>query len=124
MEYGAVVSKNPAPSEIDSSVSCIMSALVAPPHSILSLKCCLCNYEELDINDHANTNLFLSASSRSPMDDDREASILEGSGLGSKPEDPLALVVNSCSLPNLTSLAPLPQTNKTPTPRYGMSLSW
>jgi hypothetical protein len=109
------VSKNPAPSIIcsDGSVSCIVSTLVAPPHSVLSLKRCLSKYENIYID----TNLFLSASSRSPIDDGRDVSILASDGLGSKP---LALVVISNSLLCPDPLTPLPQTNKLPEARYGM----
>jgi hypothetical protein len=58
----------------------------------------LCKCEDIDSENHAHTNLYLSVSSRSPIDDTQANSILAHAGLGRNPEDPLAFVINSDSV--------------------------
>ena len=45
-----------------------------------------------DIKDRTSTSLFLTPYSQSPMDDDGEVTILNRTGPGSTPQEPLALV--------------------------------
>ena len=45
-----------------------------------------------NIEDRANTSLFLSPYSQSPMSDADKVTILNRTGLGSRPQEPLALV--------------------------------
>jgi hypothetical protein len=110
----------PAPEGLcsDPSIGCIESTLVAPPHTVVSLKRCLCEYEGIDIAKCADTNLFLSASSRHPMEDDRPVSILVSGGIGDELGDPLALVVSPVSLRSMGRRAALPQIYE---PSYGMN---
>ena len=93
-EDGGLVPKSSLPANIclDSSVACIASTFVAPPHTIASLKRCLCRQE--GFNDYTDAKLFLSLSSQSPLNDDRHSSILSNTGPGYQANVPLALLVS------------------------------
>jgi hypothetical protein len=75
----------------DPSLGRIPATLVTPPHTVISLKRCLSNFE--NINDHLRTILYIAASSQSPMDDAGRVSILAYPGPGCNPNQPMALVV-------------------------------
>lgn len=68
----------------------------APPHTVASLKRCLARLENID--NYTRTGLFIDTSSRVPMDDADNVSILSSNGPGSVPDEPMALVVESESL--------------------------
>jgi hypothetical protein len=89
-QEGAIQSKHPVSTD-DPSLARIMSLHVAPPHTVGSLKCCICKYE--GIADHESAHLFTSVTSQSAMDDGGRISLLSDGGLGHLPEDPLALVI-------------------------------
>jgi hypothetical protein len=93
-EDGAIVPKTSGPSSIcrDSSIARIKSTLVAPPHTIASLKRCLCKQE--GFSDYTHAKLFHSLSSQSPLDNNQDFSILSNTRPGHQPNDPLALVVS------------------------------
>jgi len=73
-----------------------MSNLVPPPHTVASLKNCICRTE--DIRDSASTSLFVSRSSQSALGDDMPIAITTSPGPGYKAEDPIALVIDLNSL--------------------------
>jgi len=64
---------------------------IAPPQTVLLIKRCLCKIE--DISNYPGSTLFLSGSSRSPMDDGTRVSIFTPGGPGSTPEEPVELIV-------------------------------
>jgi hypothetical protein len=73
-----------------------LAELVAPPHIAISLKHCLLSVESID--DKTPSNLFIAASSRTPMEDAGRVSILAYPGPGCSPSDPMALVVKISDL--------------------------
>jgi hypothetical protein len=64
--------------------------LIAPPHTVESIKRCISKVE--NITDHTGTLLFASLSNATPMDGEERVAVLTGTGLGSTPAQPLALV--------------------------------
>ena len=74
----------------DSYLGRIVSKLVPPPHTALTLKNCLLNVE--NIKNAPEAKLFISSSSQAPMDDAASLSILAQPGPGSTPTEPMALV--------------------------------
>jgi hypothetical protein len=88
---GAVQSKHPVYSN-DASLGRINANWVAPPHTAASIKRHLSKEEQ--IADHTCTSLFNNISSPSALADGDIVLILTGTGPGSSPGDPLALVVN------------------------------
>jgi len=91
-EDGAIPSNAPLDAG-DPYLARILAKSVAPPHTVSSLKRCLSKVES--IVNHRKTSLFLSTSSQTPMDDGHRLSLLNGSGPGSTPQEPMALVVKS-----------------------------
>ena len=63
---------------------------VPPPRTARTVKRCIAKKEI--IKDRENTSLFLTSYSQTPMDDTDKVSILNGTGPGSAPQEPLALV--------------------------------
>ena len=61
-----------------------------PPHTAKAVKHTIAKAE--DTKDRSSTSLFLTPYSQSPMDDDGEVTILNRTGPGSTPQEPLALV--------------------------------
>ena len=61
-----------------------------PPRTAKVVKRSIANVE--NINDREKTNLFLTPFSESPMDDAVKVIILNGTGSGSTPQEPFALV--------------------------------
>ena len=60
------------------------------PRTIKVLKCSIAKLE--NIKDRESTTLFLTPYSHTPMDDTEKVTILNGTGPGSTPQEPLALV--------------------------------
>ena len=88
-EDGAIPSANPTYSD-DPYLGRISAKLVAPPHTAMALKRCLLRVES--IGDTTPTYLFNAISSQIPMDDACRVSLLVYPGLGSTPNEPIALV--------------------------------
>jgi hypothetical protein len=65
---------------------------VAPPHTVQNVKRSIANVE--DIKDYSITTLFLTPYSQSPLGDAEEFNIVNRTGPGSMPQEPLALVAN------------------------------
>ena len=63
---------------------------VSPPHTAKAVKSSIAKVE--NIKDHESTSLFLTPHSKSPLDDAENVTILNGTGPGSTPQEPLALV--------------------------------
>ena len=61
-----------------------------PPRTVKAVKRSITKVE--NIKDHENTSLFLTTYSKSPLDDAEKVTILNGTGPGSTPQTPLALV--------------------------------
>jgi hypothetical protein len=104
-EDGAVPSANPVYSD-DRYLGRITATLVAPPHTVISLKSCLSTVENID--DSVSTSLFIAASSRSPMDDAGRVSILAYPGPGCTPNEPMALVATISGAGKIPEPDPLP----------------
>jgi hypothetical protein len=64
--------------------------LVPPPHTVASIKRSLSRVEK--IADHTRTRLFTLTSTTRPLDNEEHLAILAGTGPGSTPRQPLALV--------------------------------
>jgi hypothetical protein len=90
-ESGLVLSKSAAGTG-DRSLGRIIGMAVTPPHTVLSLKKCLCRVE--GFKDGQTMELFDSCTAQSPMDDKSTISLLTESGPGSSQHKPLALVVS------------------------------
>jgi hypothetical protein len=90
-EDGLLLSKS-AVRTGDRSLGRILGMAVTPPHTVLSLKKCLCRVE--GFKDGQTMELFDSCTAQSPMDDKRTISLLTESGPGSSQCKPLALVVS------------------------------
>jgi hypothetical protein len=88
-EDGAIPSRNSATAD-DPFLGRIKANSIAPPHTVTSLKRCLAKFEA--INDDAIIGLFLTPSSQSPMNSAGKVSLSSGTGPGSIPQEPLALV--------------------------------
>jgi hypothetical protein len=69
----------------------ISAEFVAPPHTVVSLKHYLSSVKNID--DKTTTSLLVSPSSQAPMGEMDCVSILEHSGAGCTPNDPVALVI-------------------------------
>jgi hypothetical protein len=89
-EDGAIPSKAPINTE-DPYLARIAAKSVAPPHRVSSLKRCMSKVE--NIVNYRNSSLFLSISSHTLMDDGHRLSLLNRSGPGPTPQEPMALVV-------------------------------
>ena len=68
----------------------IKAKSVAPPHTAETVKHNIAKME--DIKDRTNASLFLTPNSQSPMGDADKVTILNSTGPGSTPHEPLALV--------------------------------
>ena len=68
----------------------ITARYVPPPHIVQTVKRCIAKVE--NIKDYTSTNLFLTPYSQSAMGDANEVTILNRTGPGSTPQEPLALV--------------------------------
>lgn len=99
-EDGAIPSANPVYTD-DLYLGRISADLVAPPLTAVNLKCCLSAVENIDEN--ATTNLFVSASSQTPMNDGCRVSIFRYPGPGCRPNEPMALVVKGSGVGQIPS---------------------
>ena len=102
----------------------IQAASVTPPHTAANIKHYLCKVE--GINGHARTDLFSATSNESPTGDNEHLSILENDGPGSKPSEPMGLIVKSSDLEakspsRMTGLMGLARPRKHAETRYRMS---
>jgi hypothetical protein len=89
-EDGAIPSKAPVDSG-NPFLGRIKARSVAPPHTVQNVKSSIANVE--DIKDRTiTTTLFLTPHSQSPMNDAEEITIVNRTGPGSMPQEPLALV--------------------------------
>ena len=91
-EDGAILSKTPAAPGDNPFLGRIKARSVPPPHTVQNVKRCIAKVEDIRVEDYTNTSLFLTPHSQSPMGDTDEATILNRTGLGSTPQEPLALV--------------------------------
>jgi len=64
---------------------------ITPPQTVHLIKRRLCKVE--NISDYLDSILYLSRSSRSPVDDGERVSVFTPEGSGSTPADPIELVV-------------------------------
>jgi hypothetical protein len=87
---GAILSKNPF-DPIDLHIARFNAEFISPPHTVASLKKAICKVEGI-INTYAE--LFVNASSESPMDDQEDFSVLINTSMGltATLEAPIALV--------------------------------
>jgi hypothetical protein len=83
-----------APIDDYSDVARTTSTAVSPPHRAQSIRRHLATREGLD---HLTCRLFASISEADPVEDDLFLDILSREGLGSSPEQPLALVAEKAS---------------------------
>ena len=88
-EDGAIPSKTFADPG-DPFLGRIKARSVPPPHTTKAIKRCIAKIE--NIKDRTSTSLFLTPYSQSLMEDDDKATTLNRTGLGSTPQEPLALV--------------------------------
>ena len=75
----------------DLHLGCFPAELVPPPRTATSLKRLLSGLE--NVRDFHFTELFLSASSKAPMEDANRVAIYAKIGPGCIPNEPMALVV-------------------------------
>ena len=87
-EDGAIPSKTPTTGY--PFVGHIKARAVPPPHTAKAVKRRIAKVE--DIKDPSSISLFLTPCSQSPMHDDDKVDILNCTGPGSTPQEPLALV--------------------------------
>jgi hypothetical protein len=88
-EDGAVLSMNPVYSN-DPYLGRISAESVTPPHTVISVKRCLCNVENIHCN--TPTDLFSNISSKAPMDDIDYLPIVATPGPACTPNDPFVLI--------------------------------
>ena len=88
-EDGAIPSKTPVTPD-NPFLGRIKARYVPPPHTAKAVKFSIAKVE--NIKDFKNTSLFLTPYSQSPMSDAGKVTILNHTGPGSTPEEPLALV--------------------------------
>ena len=88
-EDGAIPSKSPA-TPGDPFLGRIKARSVAPPHTAQAVKRSIAKVE--NIKDCIRTSLFVTPYSQLPMGDTGKINILNRTGLGSTPQEPLALV--------------------------------
>jgi len=89
-EDGAIPTLHPATPD-DPFLGRVLATSITPPHKVDSLKRCLAKHEDIDRG--KTISLFLTRSSKSPMDDTSKINILKRTGTGSTPREALALVV-------------------------------
>jgi hypothetical protein len=88
-EDGAIPSRTPI-SPGDPFLGRIKVRSVPPPRTVKAVKGSIAKVE--NIKDRESTSIFLTPYSQSPMDDAEKFTILNGTGPGSTPQEPLALV--------------------------------
>ena len=90
-EDGAIPSKIPATSG-DPFIGRFKARSVPPPHNVKAMKLRIAKAEDINLNDPTSISLFLTPYSQSPMGDADKFTILNRTGPGSTPQEPLALV--------------------------------
>jgi hypothetical protein len=85
-----VYSHNPYLGQIDATH-------ISPPHNARSIKRCIARHEEIVDLTVTDIILFSALSSQVPMRDQDFVQILAGTGSGSTPQEPMALVVTDAS---------------------------
>jgi hypothetical protein len=90
-EDGAIPSKTPV-SPGYPFLGRIQVKSVSPPRNLKAVKSRIIKVENIRVKVGERTRLFLTPYSQSPMDGADKASILNGTGPGSTPQEPLALV--------------------------------
>lgn len=124
-EDGALPSNAPV-SPGDPFLGRIKVRSVPPPRTVKAVKVSITKVE--NIKDRESATLFLTPYSQSPMDDTEKVTILNGTGPGSTPQEPLALVAKMSdsersALESDGRLANTVQPNTTPSEiRYGTSI--
>ena len=101
-EDGAIPSKTPVTPD-DPFLGCIDAISVPPPHTTKAVKHSIAKVE--NIKNRASTSLFVTSYNQSPMGDDEKVTVLNDTGLGSTPQEPLALV-QRCQAPNEAPWSP------------------
>ena len=94
-EDGAIPSKSPFTPGRDPYLGRIKSVSIPPPHTPKTVKCSIARVE--NIKDGERMSLFLTPYSKSPMDEVINFNRI-GSGPGSSPQEPLALVAKMSDL--------------------------
>lgn len=93
-EDGAIPTKTAGQlHDCDPYVGRIKAKAVAPPHTVASVKRCIAKQENFADLAGQRTVLFLTNSSQSCMDSTHKLSILDRTGPGSNPQEPLAVVI-------------------------------
>ena len=126
-EDRALPSESPV-SPSDPFLGRIKFTSVPPPRTVKAVRGSITKVEK--IKDRESTTLYLTPYSRSPMDNAEKVTILNGTGPGSTPQEPLALVarMSESERSNLVSgrrggLANSAEPNTTPSEtRYGTSI--
>ena len=90
-EDGAIPSKTPATSG-DPFLGRFKARYVPPPHTVNAIKLRIAKAEDINLNDPTSLSLFLTPYNQSPMNDTDKVTILNRTGPGSTPQEPLALV--------------------------------
>ena len=91
-EDGAIPSKSPCTPDGDPFLGRIKAVSIPPPHTPKTVKCSIAKVE--NIKNGEKMSLFLTQYSKSPMDEADKVINLNhiGTGPGSTPQEPLALV--------------------------------
>jgi hypothetical protein len=90
-EDGAIPSKTPVAPGYP-FLGRIQVKSVSPPRNLNAVKSRIIKVENIRVKDGERTCLFLTPYSQSPMDGADKVSFLNGTGPGSTPQEPLALV--------------------------------
>jgi hypothetical protein len=116
-EDGAIPSKTPvAPGDV--FLGRIKARAVPPPRNAEAVKCSIAKVE--NIKDSTRSSLFLTPYSESPMSDAQKITILNGTGPGSTPQEPLALVAKMSDSKRRGGVASAAEPDTSP--RYGTSI--
>lgn len=73
------------------NLGCVKAYYVTPPHTVASIKRYIRKVES--IPDQSVFDLYMDSQSREPLNDDELVPIMTGTGPGSDPREPLALVI-------------------------------
>ena len=85
----AIPSKTPVAAG-DPFLGRIKARSVPPPCTVKAVKGCIAEAENIK---RTNITIFLTSYSQSPMNDEEKVTVLNGTGPGSTPQEPLALVI-------------------------------
>ena len=79
----------------DSSLGRFEALVVAPPHTVASVKACLLKMEGISFLSSATSQLFAVLNSEAPMKDDTPLQLLTHPYAGCASDNPMALVVDA-----------------------------